>query len=167
MTKNESNTPTAGSDGIPQRRSEGVAGPSREVSKNDHVPSGAIDAGRENEELEWARRHVPEDGPAFKPVRIVFRKTELSGSEPETSPEERRRIRKNMLKRIRDAGTKISYQPFKTAFQEFIRSLREHQDLVAEKLLLNLADLDQRITALERMRNEVWSESPGSPEVNV
>ena len=87
MTKKEPNTPTAGSDKIPQRRSEGVAGPSREVSKNDHVPSGAIDAGRENEEREWARRHVPEDGPAFKPVRTVFRKTEMSGSGPETSPE--------------------------------------------------------------------------------
>ncbi|MCK9630635.1 MAG: hypothetical protein M0R30_03235 [Methanoregula sp.] len=59
-------------------RSEGIAGPSREVSKRDDKLSGAGGAGREDEELEWARRHVGDDRPERRPVRTVFRKTELA-----------------------------------------------------------------------------------------
>lgn len=58
MTNDDKETTTAGSEGIPQRGSDGIAGTSREESKCEHRPSGADSAGRENEELEWARRHV-------------------------------------------------------------------------------------------------------------
>ena len=56
MSEKEPDSTTAGSERIPQRRSEGVAGPSREVSRRDHEPSGAGCTERENEELAWARR---------------------------------------------------------------------------------------------------------------
>jgi hypothetical protein len=59
---------TAGSEGIPQRRSDGVAGTSREVSQCDHRPSGAECAGRENEELEWARKNIREIDQPTGPV---------------------------------------------------------------------------------------------------
>ena len=58
MTNTKKETTTAGSEGIPQRSSDGAAGTSREESKCEHSPFGAEGAGRENEELEWARRHV-------------------------------------------------------------------------------------------------------------
>ena len=63
MTEKEDNTITAGSPGILQRGSDGVAGPSREVSQRDHMPSGAGGTGRDDDELRWARRHVPDDEP--------------------------------------------------------------------------------------------------------
>jgi len=46
---------------ISERRSEGIAGPSREVSKRDQIVPGAGGAGQENAELRWARRHVPKE----------------------------------------------------------------------------------------------------------
>ncbi|MCX6688773.1 MAG: hypothetical protein NTZ39_03640 [Methanoregula sp.] len=48
MKTNEQENKTGESFGIPERRSEGVAGPSREVSKRDASASGVDDAGQEN-----------------------------------------------------------------------------------------------------------------------
>jgi len=61
MKTNEQENKTEESFGISTRRSEGVAGPSREVSKRDAAASGADIAGQENEEPGWRRRHVPPD----------------------------------------------------------------------------------------------------------
>jgi len=72
MKNNKLKNTTGESFGIPERRSEGVAGPSREVSKRDASASGADIAGQENE-LEWARRHVPPD------PFLAERKTEIIG----------------------------------------------------------------------------------------
>ncbi len=68
---------------IPQRRSEGIAGPSREVSQRDQNPSCTPEgAGRENDELAWAQRHIPEEPVSLdrnaRP-RLVRRKTEMIG----------------------------------------------------------------------------------------
>ncbi|MDD5024580.1 MAG: hypothetical protein PHN79_05705 [Methanoregula sp.] len=61
MKTNELKNKTAESFGIFKRRSEGVAGPSREVSKRDVSASGVAGTGQENEEREWARRHMSPD----------------------------------------------------------------------------------------------------------
>ena len=61
MKTNEQENKTEESFGTPERRSEGVVGPSREVSKRDASASGADIAGQENEEPGWMRRHVPPD----------------------------------------------------------------------------------------------------------
>jgi len=66
------NKPTDGTVEIPVRRSDGIAGPSREVSPRDGAASFEDEAGQENSELEWAKRHIKE------PV-TVERKTELAG----------------------------------------------------------------------------------------
>ena len=66
------NKPTDGTVEIPVRRSDGIAGPSREVSQKDGAASFEDEAGQENSELEWAKRHIKE------PV-TVERKTELAG----------------------------------------------------------------------------------------
>ena len=64
--------PTDGAGTIPGRRSEGIAGPSREVSQRDGAASPKDKNEPENSELAWAKRHIKE------PV-TVERKTELAG----------------------------------------------------------------------------------------
>lgn len=60
--------------GISERRSEGIAGLSREVSKRDEMVP-LPESEQENEELEWAKRHIREE-----PVpQEVERKTEIIG----------------------------------------------------------------------------------------
>ena len=72
MANDNSKTGDAGSHVVPQRRSDGTTGPSREVSQED--PESESD-GQENAELEWGRRNIPED-----PVsNLVERKTEIIG----------------------------------------------------------------------------------------
>jgi len=59
--------------GISVMRREADAEPSEDVAEPDQIASGAALTGQENEELEWARRHVPPD-----PFRAE-RKTEIIG----------------------------------------------------------------------------------------
>ena len=61
-----------------ERRSAGLAGPSREVSKRDQIPSGAGGAGRKND---GKAQDLKEAG--VQPVRSVFRKTKLHGELPQ------------------------------------------------------------------------------------
>ena len=76
MTTSEQENTTGGSFVIPERRGNGIAGPSQEVSQRDQMRScTAACAGQEISELEWARRHVKDE-----PVpRLVERKTEIIG----------------------------------------------------------------------------------------
>jgi hypothetical protein len=46
---------------------------SQDVAEPDEMVSGTAGTGQENEELEWARRHVPPD------PYLVVRKTEIIG----------------------------------------------------------------------------------------
>jgi len=183
MTTDDDET-TAGSPGTPTRevgevfgnplrrevrrtaelRSEGVAGPSREVSKRDQQPSGAKGAGREDEELEWGRRNIPADPPAKRPVRSVFRKTELHGAAPASTPDECKKVRRRTMQNLKAPGGMIAYGPFEAAFREFICSLMERQDMVAEEMLLQYADLRQRLDAIEDRLEENRSASPGKTE---
>jgi hypothetical protein len=81
--------------GISEPGTEGVAGPSREVSQRDQIVSGAENAGQEeNSELEWSKLHVKEEPapvkkePVPQSVRTVFRKTELHGTTTASTPDE-------------------------------------------------------------------------------
>jgi len=73
-------------DAATRRRSEGSAGSPREVTKRDvNAPGAGQDP---EEELKWARRHVPEDYPAGLSGE-VFRKTGLHSAPPLSEDEER------------------------------------------------------------------------------
>ena len=74
MTTSEQENRTVGSIVIPERRGNGVTGPSREVSKTDAAAFGADGAGRENNDEEYCGKDKP-----FNPVRDVIRKSELLG----------------------------------------------------------------------------------------
>ena len=131
------------------RDGEGVAGPSRNVSPADHARPGAAETGRENRELRWAQRNVPEDEPVLRPVKGVLRKTELIGIRPPFTPEERKKTRKRTLQNLKDPAGAVPYREFETTFKDFICSLMERQDIIQEEALLHVADLRQRIDALE------------------
>jgi hypothetical protein len=146
------------------REGEGVAGPSRRVSPADHARPGAAETGRENRELQWAQRNVPEDEPVLRPVKEVLRKTELIGIRPPSAPDERKKTRKRTLQNLRDPAGAVPYREFETMFKDFICSLMERQDVLQEEALLHVADLRQRIDALENRLDQIRRASSEVPE---
>jgi hypothetical protein len=148
--------------GISEREREGVARPSREVSQRDQIVSGAKSTGQEeNSELEWAKQHVEEEPspvkqePVPQPGGNVFRKTELHGTTKSSTPDEGKKIRRRTIQSLKSPGAAVSYQPFETAFRDFICSLMERQDMMGEDLLLHIADLQQQIDVLEDQLNKI------------
>ena len=146
------------------REGEGVAGPSRKESPIDQSRPGAAEAGRENRELRWAQANVPEDEPVLRPVTDVFRKTELNGTRPPSTPDEMKKTRKRTLQKLKDPAGAVPYREFETAFKDFICSLMERQDVLHEEALLHVADLQQRISAFEDQLDQVRRASSGAPE---
>ena len=76
MKNNKLKNTTGESFGIPERRSEGVAGPSREVSRRDAAASGADEAGLANNNA--GKSDTPKKITHTAP-QLVERKTELRG----------------------------------------------------------------------------------------
>ena len=154
-----------------ERRSEGSAGIPREVSQRDQVPSGADCAGRENEEMAWAQRHVPEEpqpvsgSPVPRPTRSVFRKTELYGEISAITPVEQRKLRHRTMDCLKGSGATVSYQPFEQAFRDFTCSLIEHQYVIEQEMLVRIADLQQQIDVLERRQEQLRQAPAGNAEV--
>ncbi|MDD1689757.1 MAG: hypothetical protein LUQ66_03765 [Methanoregula sp.] len=168
MTQKKYEITTAGSDRIPQRRigegfgksrqrearltaglrSTGISGPSREVSQCDHAPSGAVCAGRDDDELRWAQKHVPEEVESHA-KRSVFRKTELHHTSPGSTGGDAAKARKRVDKELDNPMSGVTLRPYETAFRDLICSIVGHQDLAEEKLFLDIADLQQQITELQ------------------
>ena len=72
------------------------------------------------------------------------------------------------MQSLKSPGSMVSYQPFETAFRDFICSLMERQDMMGEELLLHIADLQQQIDALEDQLNMVKKTvSPRDPEAEL
>jgi hypothetical protein len=118
-----------------------------------------------NNELAWAKKHVPGHRTVHRPAKSVFRKTELLGIAPPTEPEAIKKARQRTLKNIRDPDGMIAYRPFEDAFRDFVCSLVERQERVYDEMLLHAADLQQRIDALECRLEEYRHASPGRLEV--
>jgi len=166
MTEKGKQTGDAGSEGTPLRENTGVPEPSRTVSQTDHAEPVPEGTGPANEELEWAKKHVPGKRTVHKPApRSVFRKTELNGIAPPSTPNEIKKARQRTMKNIRDPDSAIAYRPFEDAFRDFTCSLVEREDRVYDEMLLHVADLQQQIDALEDRIKEVRQVSPGCAEV--
>jgi hypothetical protein len=150
-----------GPSGVPERRNVGVAGTSREVSKRDYGSYGADSTGRENEELEWARRHIPDDP---VPVRSVFRKTELHGTPRARTPGEKNRRRKKIIDESQKPGEEPMFRQVITACRDLLDTLIGKQDRLYEEQLLHVADLQQQIDVLEqKLREGPGNDRPGTP----
>lgn len=127
-------------------------------------PDASTSRTKESNELQWARRHVPEDAPAFRPVQNVVRKTELLGTSPIKTPDEARKIRSRTMRNLKDPGSDISCHSLDASFRDFIGSLIERQDAIRDDLLFQITDLGQRIDEieqrLERCPSSVRNKSP-------
>lgn len=142
--------------GISGRESEGVAGPSCEVSQRDQIVSGAECTGQEeNRELEWAKRHVKEEEEEKEEPapQLVERKTELHCADPVPV-----RKRKGAVRHRTDQGTKIPdpevlYRNLETAVRELSSSLREWQEGMGGQLLTRLNELEYRVDDIEYERD--------------
>ena len=149
MTNEGKQENDTGPGGIPLRDGTSIPEHPREVSQTEHAVPDRDSGGQENEELRWARKHVPCKRMTQKPVKSIFRKTELLGIAPPTEPVAIKKARQRTLKKIRDPDGGTAYRPFEDAFRDFVCSLVEQQDRANDEMLLHAADLQQQIDALE------------------
>jgi hypothetical protein len=154
MTTNEKENNTGESSGISQRRSEGVAGPSREVSKRELVVPGADGTGQENEELAWAKQHVPEEpemlhGKREPAPRLVERKTELRGLGIGARHKQKSTVRRRTEQDLSGSDPEVPYAKTERAIRDLVCSLMERQDRMNEVIFLKLNDLGYRFDDLE------------------
>lgn len=163
MTNEGKQTNNAGSGAIPQQESPAGAGPSREVPQENKAVPGAGAAGPVDDELEWAKKHVPGHRKAGRRVKGVFRKTELLGNAPPAEPDAARKARQRTKKNLNNPGSAIAYRPFEDAFRDFVCSLVERQDMIYDEMLMHVADLAQQIDELERQC--AGQDGSGSTEV--
>jgi len=169
--KTKTSATTAGSETIPQPgigevegkpqrrevrltaelRSEGTTGASRSVPRDEHKPSEARSHDGQNKETAGAHRNLPE---AIRPLRSVFRKTELHGTHRERTPEEKAQLRKKLMEEAGGPDIEALYQPVADEFRSIIDTIIERQDRAQEEMLAYLADLQQRIDAIESTRDQ-------------
>jgi len=110
---------------------------------------------------------MPEDEPKPGKTKSVFRKTELHGTAPPSTPDEHKRIRRRTMQNLKAPDGSVAYGPFESAFRDFICSLMERQDLKAEEMLLQCADLQQRLDVLEDRLEQYCALSAGTPEAGL
>jgi hypothetical protein len=142
--------------GISGRETEGVTGPSREVSQQDLIVSGAERTGQEeNSELEWAKRHMKEEEEKKEETapQLVERKTELYRADPAPV-----RKRKGAVRHRTEQGTKIPdpealYRNLETAVRELSSSLRGWQEGMGGQILTGLNELEYRVDDIEYERD--------------
>ena len=149
MSTEKNDPTTAGSGRIPREEAAPVA-PSGEQHAEQNHPA-APDEGQENSELEWAKRHVPDNcPPSFRPARSVFRKTELHYARSPLSDAEKEKRRRKFLDDLgpgNDPGSMTG--PLVEAFREIIDAVLDRQELLYAELLAEIADLRQEIDARE------------------
>ena len=104
----------------------------------DEPEKSTNNASEENEELQWARRHVPQGGSG---PRLVFRKTELHDRPPGF------RSYRNVTSPASDRGNRIAKE---LAGQ--IAVLRERLDDAEDRVDRAIDRLDRRLLALEHER---------------
>jgi hypothetical protein len=136
--------------GTSMMRREADAGPSENRAGPDQVASGGAGTGQENEELEWARRHVKPD------PYLAERKTEIIGwgirpvhkrgwRSWQKIPREKAGAEGAGLTAPATAPTKPEKSP-----ADMIRILAERQERIAERLNEKIQRLGRRVTELEK-----------------
>jgi len=143
---NEEDTTSPGSQGIPKRRSEGSAGSSREVTRLDAGPSGAVGAGQENMNDGTAGKDQVTGRPA---PRLVERKTELRGLGIAPSREKKSTLLRRTEQDLNGRDPEVPYARFEAAARDLVCSLMERQDRMNEEIFVKLNDLGYRQDDLE------------------
>ena len=139
------------------------SGGSCDESLYDGIRHGSGNSGRDNEELAWGKRNLGRDEPLHRPVKAVFRKTELHGTLGPSTPDAKKKARKRTLHRLNNPDEEVTYQQFESVFRHFICSLMERQERLNEEQFLHVAELEQHIDALERRLETLAQASPEPP----
>lgn len=144
--KKDTKATTAGSKRVVLPGSEGMTGTSRDAPHDEQTHPGVGNGVQ-------ARACKAVDTPVKHPVRSVFRKTELHGTFRNRTTEEKAKLRKRLMEEAGGPDIEELYQPVAEQFRSIIDTIIERQDRATEELLGNLADLQQRIDALESTRD--------------
>ena len=144
-TDNKNTTPS-GSQKIPGRRSEGLAGTSREVTKPDAQASCVVGDGQRNKDDGTIRdeRKIARTAPC-----LAERKTELRGLYIAPSRGNKSAIRKRTEQELDEPNPEVPYARFETAARALVCSLMERQDRMNEELFVKINDLAYRQDDLE------------------
>jgi hypothetical protein len=118
----------------------------QDVAEPDQIASGTAGTGQENEELEWARRHVKPD------PMLAVRKTEIIGWGVRPVHKREWRFPKKIPREQAGAGGAGMTAP---ATQEespgdMIFSLANRQERISSMLNKKIERLDRRVTELEK-----------------
>jgi hypothetical protein len=158
-SENNEENPTSGPAESGEQGSERVAGPSPEISQREDEMSGTETAGKEeNSEMKWGKKHVNagpaaiREEPVLKPVRNVFRKTELHGAIRESTTVKSRKTPGRKMESRARSGVMMSYHAFEVAFKDLICSLMERQDRMNEEIFYKISDLVYRVDDIEQDR---------------
>jgi hypothetical protein len=135
--------------GTPVMRREADAEPSEDVADPDQIASGMAGTGQENEELEWARRHVKPD------PYLAERKTEIIGWGVRPVHKRGWRSRQKIPKEQAGAGgagmtapTTVPTKPEKSP-ADMIVTLAGRIERIAERLAYKIKQLERRVKELE------------------
>jgi hypothetical protein len=153
---------TGKSSGISGWERKGVAGPSREVSQRDLIVSGVECAGQaENNELEWAKRHMKEEKEDEEKTeeteepapRLVERKTELHYADPDPVRKRKDTVRHRTEQSTKIPDPEVLYRNLEAAVRELAGSLREWQEGMGGQVLTWLNELEYRVDDIEYKRD--------------
>jgi len=155
---NDKDTTLPGPEGIPERRSEGTVGSSREVTGPDAGASCTVSAGWENTYDGTAGRE--QEGSRQAP-RLVERKTELRGLGIAPSRGKKSTLRKKTEQDLKDADPEVPYTRFEAAARALVCALMERQDRMNEEIFVKLNDLGYRQDDLEAMVEDLRQKRSG------
>jgi hypothetical protein len=149
---NKEDTTPSGSQKIPRRRSEGIAGSSREVTKPDAGASCAVGAGQESTNDGTVRKEQKIGRPV---PRLVERKTELRGLGIAPSREKKSTLRRRTEQDLNGSDPEVPYARFEAAARDLVCSLMERQDRMNEEIFVKLNDLGYRQDDLEAVAGDL------------
>jgi chromosome segregation ATPase len=141
MKTNELKNATEKSFGIFKRRSEGVAGPSREVSKRDASASGADEAGQENTHDENVQTGVTVQ-------QQVKRAHGFCGQSTGQERASKSAIRKRTRRDLQSPDTGEAYIELEDDIRKFFSSLMEQQNQMYNSMICKVRDLECQIKDL-------------------
>ena len=151
MKTNEQKNSTKDSFEIPVRISDGVSGPSREMSKRHEAASGAGESVKENNN---AGKSDTSKKIIHTAPRLAERRTGLRELGIGASQKSKNIIRQRTEQEIHCTDPEVMYVKAEWANRDLVCTLMERQDRLNEAIFLKINDPGYRIDDLEERREE-------------
>ncbi|MDO8871210.1 MAG: hypothetical protein Q7V05_00555 [Methanoregula sp.] len=185
MTDNKQKNRTGGSFGIiPERRSDGIAGPSRTVPGDTNGATDDCNVNNPEQDVEFlrtAQRLIERNAPASDvaddckknnqqqgvktkdtPPRLVERATALRGLSICSAKDSKSTCRKRTERALHSPYAEVPYIKTEHAIRALVCSLMERQDRMNEEIFLKLNDLKYRFDDLELSKQSRVTKQPGT-----